>query len=222
MRITAYITTSGDRTLTRMLTVGMKGLSDISPDGKFDEVVALKMLADVPGIVGASDDCRPVYAFVIQAIDYSHKMLKQLADRPGSSDKAECRQDERCERKMDDGKCAFARMDVKWRDGGIRVRISGGNPLGLVGSVDIQVRETCVFFAYVCQCIIESVSDGVKIEVVEGENAEGVVEEAKRKRIEADLWKKGETCDRRHGGYCSPSDPSCGNYDCGLCKWHQR
>jgi len=69
---------------------------------------------------------------------------------------------------------------------------------------------------------IESVSDGVKIEVIEGENAEGVVKEAKRKRIEADLWKRGKTCERRHAGYCSHGDPECGNFDCGRCKWNQR
>lgn len=222
MRITAYITVSGGRTLTRLLFPGIAELKDVSPDGTFDEIRARKALADIPGIMPSSDDCRPVYAFALQAIEYAHNVMSQLAERPGNSSQADGKRDEQCERRMKLGKCAFSRIDIKAcrSVGRLRVRVSGENPHGYVGEVDNQVRETCVFWAYVALMIKRNSGEGGKvIEIVEGDGAEGCVAAAEKKMVENALWHKGEKCDRRRAGYCSPADPTCGNFDCGRCKW---
>ena len=223
MRITAYVAVSGERTLTRFLQPDMAQVGDVSPDGKFDEIKARKALADIPGIVPSADDSTPVYAFALQFIEYAHKMLAQLADKGDNVDTPQNRADERCVKRMDGGKCAFARVDVKWCTDHLRVRIEGANPHGLVGSVDNQVRETCVFFAYVVQAVKANLTNGDVIRVVEGPCGEGCIEAARQKKIESELWHKGAKCERRKIGrasiYCSPADPTCGNYDCGRCKW---
>ena len=220
MRLTAYITVSGERTLTRLLQPGLVNVRDCSPDGKFDEIAARKALANVPGITPASDDSRPVYAFALQAIDYAHGILEQLAERKDNSASPSCRNDERCEANMDRNKCAYANLDIAWRSGGIRARVFGDNPKELVGRTDQEVFETCVFWAYVCLLIKRSIS--AKVEIVEGRNAEGAIARAEAHLLDRELYRKGETCDRRKGGLCSPIDTTCGNYDCGRCKWRPK
>lgn len=219
MRISAYITVSGGRTLTRMLRPGMEKLADVSPDGEFDEAAARRALADVPGVTQSSDDCRSVYAFALQAIDFAHDLLRQLSDRRDNSTVATCRDDDHCERKMDRGKNAFARIDIAWRSNRLRVRIEGGNPHGLVGRVEQEIREACVFFAYVCLLIRDGVSNPDMINIVEGAFAEGAIEDARRHMRENVLWHKAASCPNRRGEYCSPADPSCGCYSCGRCTW---
>lgn len=131
MRITAYVAVSGERTLTRFLQPDMAQIGDVSPDGKFDEIQARKALADIPGIVPSADDSTPVYAFALQFIDYAHKMLAQLADKGDNGDTPQNRADERCVKRMDGGKCAFARVDVNGAPitfaSGSRARIRTGS-----------------------------------------------------------------------------------------------
>lgn len=219
MRITSYITVSGERTLTRMLQSGMANLADVSPDGKFDEGVARRALANVPGVTQASDDCRSVYAFALQAIDFAHNLLGQLSHERDNSTEASCKDDDHCERKMDRGKKAFARLDIAWRSDHLRVRIEGGNPHNLVGRVEQEIRGLCVFFAYVCLLIRDGVSDPDSIRLVEGPFADGALEDARRHMRENAMYHKAIDCPNRHGDFCSPADPTCGCFDCGRCKW---
>lgn len=220
MRITSYITVSGERTLTRLLVPDIETLKDISPDGKFDESMARKALANLHGITLASDDCRSVYAFALQAIEYAHDIMRQLVGMAGSSDHAVSKLDNVCERRMESGKRAFARIDIKRCGDRLRVRVDGGNPLHLVGHVDNQVFETCVFWAYVVLLIKRNAKEaGQSISIVEGEGARGAIAAAEKKLIENELYHKASTCERRRcGGFCSPADPYCLNFDCGKCK----
>lgn len=220
MRITSYITVSGERTLTRMLRPGTAKLADVAPDGSFDEAKARRSLADISGVTLASKDNRSVYAFALQAIDFAHDLLGQLAEKAGNSSAASCRDDDHCERKMDRGKCGYARLDIAWCTDRLRVRIEGGNPHGLVGRVEQEIRECCVFFAYVCLLIKRGISDGDRIVLVEGEHASGVIAAAEQHMRDNALHHKASGCDRRHGDFCSPADPTCGCYDCGRCKWN--
>ena len=219
MRITAFITVSAERTLTRFLNPNLDKLADVSPEGKFDESKARQALADVHGVTLSSGDRAPEYAFALRFIDYAHEIMRQLAEKPGSGDHATCKLDQQAERKMNRGKCGYARIDVKWCTDHIRVRVEGANPLELVGQVETQIRETCVFFAYVCLLMKRNLSAGANIEIVEGPFADGAVERAAEKMREGELYRKGAACPNRVGGYCSPSDPTCGNYCGGRCKW---
>lgn len=217
MRITAYITTSGDRTLTRMPYMGFDTMDDVSTDGAFDEAKAIAALKGCDMLTFSSSDGRAEYAFACQFLVTMHRILLQTAAMPGCSGTPECRHDRTCARRMaSEGRRAYVRADIAAANGALRVRVNVSNRNGAVGWTDVKIREVAVLFAHACLSI-ERGCGRARFAFVEGDGADGVFARA-REIVRANaLAAKRVDCPNRRGDYCSPICPTCELYANGRC-----
>ena len=125
---------------------------------------------------------------------------------------------------MEREKFGYCRIDVDIHGGAIRARVGIANPKGIIGSV----LPCCRRFAVDCARVLLFLQEGLKPAKVElagrGElsdlfdEARWMEEKIKEKSKIKAANEKREKCDRRVGGFCSPSDPACPCY-CGGILW---
>jgi hypothetical protein len=174
----------------------------------------------------SSDDSARTIAFTIEFLRQIGCVSRSAAADPEVDARVEAEKpiDHSLMRKMDRDKYGYCRLDIDVHRNAIRVRVGIANPKGVVGNVALSCRR----FAVDCARILLFLQCGFKgvceVELIGRGDLADLFDEARwteakvdeRKAIKAANERR-ESCDRRHGEYCSPSNADCRCYLNGRC-----
>ena len=223
MRIQTRIAAGGDRALTRIPYARTELKNCLNSDGKIDRSKAQRAFAcgdgdgDYIPFTPASSDDETVYFAALTFLELFHDAYKQVMERGEGaevSDGARTRQDQRLEAKMDRGKFVYARTDIKRTAGGVRVKLTVGNPHNVVG----QAEQEAWTFTKTCAQLWMRIKAQVPWVELECERAD-VLAAAKADNDRASARRKYAQCDRRQNGYCSPPNCDCPFFKVGRCGY---
>jgi hypothetical protein len=173
----------------------------------------------------SSDDNARTIAFTLEFMRQFCSVCNKAAADPEADARvaAEKPIDFSLERKMEREKYGYCRIDVDIHGGAIRARVGISNPKDVVGSV----LPCCRRFAVDCARVLLFLQEGLKPTRVElvgrGEiadlfdEARWMEEKVKAKAAIKAANEKRNTCVRKLGEYCSPSNPNCVCYCNGRC-----
>lgn len=226
MRINARIATASDHGVSRFPTIPDEEV--VGPDGHLDEAKARRLLSSDELIVWASDDDHAVMAFAIEFLSQLKNVVQWMNAQPDVDVKyatADTKLEKRCARKLEQVRYCYARVEIRHRGGEVTAKVSWSNPQDIVGVGAYKIPKD---FALLCVNILLCISDEVKkrggigIRVIEGENCEGYIAEARAINARNDLElkvrgliEKRAACPNRVGEYCSPAYPGCENLKAG-------
>jgi hypothetical protein len=172
----------------------------------------------------SNDNIRTI-AFALEFMRQFCIVCNKAAADPEADARVEAEKsvDRSLERKMDHEKFGYCRIDFDEHGGTLRARVGIANPKGIIGSV----LPCCRRFAVDCARVLLYMQCGLKpveVELAGRGDITDIFDEARWTEAKVDECKavkaaneRRESCDRRHGEYCSPSDPACPCYCGGKC-----
>ena len=243
MRITIPVSGDGDAWMSHLPEINFEFDKILDADGKLvlSEVVALFARANEfceshgyrPTFMTRSGDGFNVYSMTVEFLRQLAAVTHWIENRPGSkahvsSDGSQ--QDRRLERRMSRDQVAFCRVDVNNVSSGVKFVVGYGNPKKkIIGNCEIGARECAIYLTRILLNMAESVNAlsreknaGLRV-TVEGRDPDLIPEARRREEIgrQRDIVRKAneerQTCVRRLGAYCSPSNPACRCYHDGRC-----
>lgn len=229
MRLNAKVATAGKAGLYRFPAAKASIDECLTPDGRFDEGKARAALNTEQIQVGQKDD-RRVIAFTMEFLKQQESVVRRMAekvnadgvcaavtDADGYRTTAATMGDRHCESRMDKGRNVYVRTDITGCADGIHVKLSTGNPHGVVGYSEEFARECAIMLARILIYLRGEITT-TKLTLIEGKGAEGVFAEAEELDRRDDLAKMRAACERLHNGHCSPCKFDCPLYANGKCK----
>ena len=226
MRLTMKVAAAGDVYMGRFPHVPvdiaeLKTADDLLDIGKvraelrkYDEFIQFS----------SADNARTI-AFALEFLRQFCCVCNSAAADPEANARVETEKpiDRSLERKMKSEKFGYCRIDIDEHGGAIRARVGVSNPKDVVGSVLLCCRRFAVDCARVLLYLQRELGPNVVELAGRGELAD-LFDEARRtddflaaKAVVKAANEKRETCVRRMGEYCSPSDPACPCYSGGKC-----
>ena len=243
MRITIPVSGYGDAWMSHLPEINFEFDKILDANGKLilSEVVALFARANEfcesqgyrPTFMTSSGDGFNVYSMTVEFLRQLAAVTHWIENQPGSKAHISADgspQDRRLERRMSRDQVAFCRVDVNNVSSGVKFVVGYGNPKNkVIGNCEVGARECAIYLTRILLNMAESVNAlsreknaGLRV-TVEGRNPELVSEAHRREEIgrQRDIVRRAnaerQTCVRRMGEYCSPSDPRCRCYRVGRC-----
>lgn len=243
MRITIPVSGDGDAWMSHLPEINFEFDKILDANGKLilSEVVALFARANEfcesqgyrPTFMTSSGDGFNVYSMTVEFLRQLAAVTHWIKNQPGSKAHISADgspQDRRLERRMSRDQVAFCRVDVNNVSSGVKFVVGYGNPKNkVIGNCEVGARECAIYLTRILLNMAESVNAlsreknaGLRV-TVEGRNPELVSEAHRREEIgrQRDIVRRAnaerQTCVRRMGEYCSPSDPRCRCYRDGRC-----
>jgi hypothetical protein len=195
-----------------------------TPTGRLDVGKVRAGLRDYGEFIQfSSDDSPRTIAFALEFLRQFCCVCNKAAADPEADARVEVEKpvDRSLERKMEREKFGFCRIDFDEHGGMLRARVGIANPNDVVGSV----LTCCRRFAVDCARVLLYLRDELGCVELAGrgdladlfEEAAWTQERIRAKNAVRRANEKRETCDRRVGGFCSPSVPDCPCFSCGNC-----
>lgn len=243
MRITIPVSGDGYAWLAHLPEINFDPERILDGDGRLvmPEVVSLFTRANEfcqtngwrPTFTGSTGDGFNVYSMTVEFLRQLAAVTHWIENRPGSKAHVSSdgsAQDRRLERRLARDHVAFCRVDVRNVSDGVKFIVGYGNPKNkVIGNCEGGARECAIYMTRIILNMAEQVNAlsqeknaGLRV-FVEGRDAALIPEARRREKIGCERDKVREAnqkrvaCERRHGAYCSPSDPSCICYCNGRC-----
>ena len=243
MRITIPVSGDGDAWMSHMPEINFDPESMLDANGK----IILSKVTDLLHqankfheeqfgrqmfMIGSGDGFN-TYSMTVEFLRQLAAVTHWIENRPGSKahvSSNESMQDRRLERRMSRDQVAFCRIDIRNVSTGVKFIIGYGNPMNkVIGNCEGGAREFAIYVTRIILNLAETVNAlsrdknaGLRVSV-EGRDP-NLIPEARRREADGrqrDIVRKAneerQTCVRRLGAYCSPSNPRCRCYRDGRC-----
>lgn len=184
VRLNAKVATAGKAGLYRFPSAKASIDERLTSDGRFDEGKARAALQTEQIQIGQKDDKR-VIAFTMEYLEAQEAVVRHMTEKLNSSGScvaavtdakgyrttAATMGDRHCESRMDKGRNVYVRTDITGCSDGIHVKLSTGNPHGVVGHSEEFAHDCAIMLARILISLRESITT-TKLTLIEGAGAE--------------------------------------------------
>lgn len=225
MRLTYKFSTAGASGMAKMPMLRHDGEWYLGPDNMLDDAKVRTELRDHSQVMFSSDDDRTVITFAVEFMDrvklsWQRRMedktsgLTEVANKPSGTPLTTA------EKRMENDRVCYVRVDIGSVTGAIRVKLSVGNPRNTVGHSEEMAGYVAQTFADTLTAIRDDLNGiGGGVVFVEGDGCEGMFAKSVERNRLAFLREKLWDCPNRINGYCSPCKPECEFCKNGRCEW---